>query len=136
MVYAHGAGARVRATPIARRSRPMPAPASLARRPDGPPAARARVDRLEVCLDCEAYVAGAPTSLVPGDLDLREIERGVARLSAPNGRRTTLRSTGVAVGERLAPCACCRRPVAGARAVLERTVGVAPGNLVRLDEPA
>ena len=125
MVYAHGAGARVRATPIARRSRPMPAPASLARRPDGPPAARAgaRVDRLEVCLDCEAYVAGAPTSLVPGDLDLREIERGVARLSAPNGRRTTLRSTGVAVGERRAPCACCRRPVAGARALLERAVG-------------
>lgn len=123
------------AEPVADRSAPENAPesAGAARAPDPapprPPApeprrrsrpGRTRTDRFEVCTDCAALVRGeAPTD---DAVDLREIERGLARLTAPIGRRGTLRDAGESAGHRNAPCACCRRPLPGARVVIERTL--------------
>ena len=84
-------------------------------------APRSLTSRLAVCLECEAFVAGTDAATARRDPERREIERGVARLSVP-GRRTTLRPAGVRLGHASTPCACCRRPGAGARVVLERTV--------------
>ena len=88
--------------------------------PHAPP--RARTDRLEACLECAAFVGGAGDPAARHRPDRREIERGVARLSAPGPRRTTLVATGVRVGYRARPCPCCRRPGWGERTVVERTV--------------
>ena len=96
--------------------------------PAGSPAAapraslRTRTDRLEVCPDCAAFVAGAGDPAARHHPDRREIERGAARLSAPGPRRTTLVATGARLGHRARPCPCCRRPGWGERTVVERTV--------------
>ena len=103
-------------TPVAR-----DAPAdSCAAVPDVAP--RTRADRLEVCPDCAAFVDGAGDPAARHHPDRREIERGVARLSAPGPRRTTLVATGARLGYRARPCPCCRRPGRGERTVVERTV--------------
>ena len=96
--------------PVARADAPRTAPA------------RVRTERLAVCPECDAFVRGEGPVPVRGAPERREIERGVARLGASGGARAALRATGVALGCREKPCACCRRPSPGPRVALERTV--------------